>query len=397
MFMVAVSTPAFCMTSKGLPASTAPNCFRSPILAKRESSRRFASRTSFSLSVLPTIEASSRRTTVPRSSLRADARAALSPPSSSAAWRFRNRATVIEGIPVSRSSICTSVFWTASPSTDLPSSRKMSATGWSTVLLPAPATPWMATMRLLEPRRSLPAASCPWLRVIPYLSWESACRRCACLGRIDDGRCHPAPCFNGRDNPLLGRNGPRRCDKSPVRPLAAREFALAQQLLHPALDLRHGRRQSEPQGGLVNVGAGKGRFAFGKVAHSRSNSMDSGNLLRRFSGKIARDERIAGAQPQSLGKGLSDAATVLDHVADKPAERWHPADVHGSPAIGPGDNLGGVETDPCRLVAPLLAKRAAILDRLLCRARHEVGGIARGQPLAVHRRQAQQRFRRGGN
>ena len=56
------------------------------------------------------------------------------------------------------------------------------------------------------------------------------------------------------------------------------------------------------------------------------------------------------------------APTVLNHVADKPAERWHPADVHGSPAIGPSDNLGGVETDPCRLVAPLLAKRAAILE-----------------------------------
>jgi hypothetical protein len=50
-------------------------------------------------------------------------------------------ATVIEGMPVSRSSICKSVFWTASPSTARPSSRAMSATGFRTVLLPAPATP----------------------------------------------------------------------------------------------------------------------------------------------------------------------------------------------------------------------------------------------------------------
>ena len=54
---------------------------------------------------------------------------------------------------------CTSVFCTAKPSTVLPSFRRMSATGFRTVLLPAPATPWIATMRLFELSSKRPAPS----------------------------------------------------------------------------------------------------------------------------------------------------------------------------------------------------------------------------------------------
>ena len=87
----------------------------------------------------------------------------------------RKRAMVIERMPVSRSSIWTSVFCTASPSTCLPSSRSSWATGFITLLLPAPAMPWIATISSRERR------ACRIL--LPFVERNSVVDRGNCLNR----------------------------------------------------------------------------------------------------------------------------------------------------------------------------------------------------------------------
>ena len=166
--MSARAIPAFWSRAKGLPASTAPNCFRSPIRTSLCTPARLASRTSFSLSSFETIEASSSTRTL---SLRADCASErctrFAGSSSSFFQPPRKRASVCEPIPVSRSSIWTRVFWIASPTTCRPSSRRTCATGAKTLLLPAPAMPWIATVRSCEVRISRAADSWPSLRRNP--------------------------------------------------------------------------------------------------------------------------------------------------------------------------------------------------------------------------------------
>ena len=55
----------------------------------------------------------------------------------------------------------------ASPMISLPSSPRICATGFKTLLLPAPATPWMAIVRWVDDRIRRAAVSWPALRSIP--------------------------------------------------------------------------------------------------------------------------------------------------------------------------------------------------------------------------------------
>ncbi len=166
--ILARSIPACWTRSKGLPASTAPSCRLSPTRTRRWISARFASRTSLALSSFGTIEASSSTRTWSASALRASpSREAFPGSCRSLPHWARKRAMVIERMPVSRSSIWTSVFCTASPSTCLPSSRSSWATGFITLLLPAPAMPWIATIRSRDESTRLAAFSCPSLSEIP--------------------------------------------------------------------------------------------------------------------------------------------------------------------------------------------------------------------------------------
>ena len=97
----------------------------------------------------------------------------------------RKRASVCEPIPVSRSSIWTRVFWIARPITGCPSSRSTSATGFKTLLLPAPAMPWIAIVRSFDVRISSAAANCPSLSRNPCpvaaAAWTDAAAFCGSI------------------------------------------------------------------------------------------------------------------------------------------------------------------------------------------------------------------------